>query len=95
MEDPTTVPASPAKDAAIPPKTLLRSLEIRAERPESLKELNVAAFPVITTLSTTYTNYFVGEIVAAYPAAAVLSRAALFGARESFPRPSRRPDLRG
>ena len=88
------MPASPAKDAAIPPKTLLRSLETGAERPESLKELTVAAFPVITTLSTTYTNYFVGEIVAAYPAAAVLS-AVLFSARESFPRPSRRPDLRG
>jgi len=54
------VPASPAQDAAIPPKTLLRSLEIGAERPVSLKELNVAAFPFITTLSKThYTNYFV------------------------------------
>ena len=50
-KDTIAVPASPAQDAAIPPKTFLRSLTIGVER---LKELNVAAFPLITALSMTH-----------------------------------------
>jgi hypothetical protein len=60
LGDAIAVPASPAQDAAIPPKNFLRSLEIRVERPVSLKEFNVAAFPFITALSMThYTSAFV------------------------------------
>ena len=47
MEDAIAVPASPAHDAAIPPKNLLRFLEIEVERPVSLKEFNVSVFPFI------------------------------------------------
>ena len=48
------------QDAAIPPKNLLRSLEIGAERLVSLKDCNVAAFSLMTALRIThYTNYIV------------------------------------
>jgi hypothetical protein len=60
MEDAIAVPASPAHDAAIPPKNLLRSREIGVERPVSLKEFNVSVFPFIAALSMThYTSDFV------------------------------------
>ena len=60
MEDAIAAPASPAHDAAIPPKNLLRSLEIEVERPVSLKGFNVTIFPFIGALSMThYTSDFV------------------------------------
>jgi hypothetical protein len=51
LQNAIAVPASPAQDAAIPPKNLLRSLDIEVERPLSLKEINVAVFAFITALS--------------------------------------------
>jgi hypothetical protein len=60
LEDAIAAPASPAHDAAIPPKNLLRSLEIGVERPVSLKEFTVAVFPFIAALRMThYTSDFV------------------------------------
>ena len=59
MEDAIAVPASPAHDAAIPPKNLLRSLEIGVERPASLKEFNVTVFPIAALIMTHYTRDFV------------------------------------
>ena len=97
MEDAIAVPASPAHDAAIPPKNLLRSLEIGVERPVSLKEFNVSVFPFIAALSMThYTSDFVVLATCGGESSrSCLRPLVLFIAPESFPRLSRRPDLRG
>ena len=95
LKDTIAVPASPAQDAAIPPKNLLRSLEIGVERPVSLKEFNVSVFPFIAALSMThYTGDFVVLATCGMSSRSCLRPLVLFIAPESFPRLSRRPDLR-
>jgi hypothetical protein len=59
-------------------------------------KLNVAAFPFITALSLTrHASDFVIRNNCDVSGAAVSVASVLFNARESFLRPSRRPDLRG
>ena len=94
MEDAIAVPASPAHDAAIPPKNLLRSREIGVERPGSLKEFNLSVFPFIAALSMThYTGDFVVLATCGMSSRSCLRPLVWFIAPESFPRLSRRPIL--
>src|SRR6266853_5163021 len=91
LEDAIAVPASPAHDAAIPPKNLLRSLEIGVERPVSLKEFNVSVFHFIAALSMThYTSDFV-----VLDTCGVSSRSCLLSLRSCSARANHFQGLRG